>query len=518
MTINYKLTRMILPAVLLLSLFGCTQKPNSPNVVFILADDMGYGDLNCQNPESKIPTPYLDELASQGMRFTDAHSPSSVCTPTRYGILTGRYSWRTRLKKGVLWPWEPPLIESDRLTVGNMFQEAGYHTAAIGKWHLGWVWDFPDSVEVNNRLPGSQVNFNSPIEEGPITRGFNYYFGDDVPNFPPYTFIENDHVVEIPTLIKPDSLFGNRGVMQPGWRLDQVMPAITNKAVEYIKDRAENHTDQAFFLYFTLTAPHTPIAVDEQYLGKSKAGLYGDFVHEVDACVGQVLDALDKTGVAENTLVFFTSDNGSPQRDGTNYAGPVGSVKKYGHDPSRPWRGLKSDIWEGGHRVPFLVRWPGKVKAGSVNSELISHIDFMSTIAAILDIDLPDEAAPDSYDISPAIFGDSKAAGIREALVHHSGGGLFAIRQGPWKLIMGLGPGGFSGPIRQPKQGEPAGQLYNLADDPGEEHNLFNEEPEIVEQLTILLEGIRDSGLEGSGLWDSGTQGLGGSGAVTSGT
>ena len=480
--------------LLLVFMLGCSNTPDRPNVVFILADDMGYGDLNCQNAESKIPTPFLDEFASQGMRFTDAHSPSSVCTPTRYGILTGRYAWRTRLKRWVLWPWEQPLIEPGRFTVGDMFQEAGYYTACIGKWHLGWVWDFPDSVEVNSTLSGIQVNYSSPITEGPTTRGFDYYFGDDVPNFPPYTFIENDHVVQIPTILKPDSLFGHIGVMVPGWRLEQVMPTITRKAVEYIKERTTNHPDQPYFLYFSLTAPHTPIAPDQQYLGASEAGLYGDYVNEVDASVGKVLKAIDESGTAANTLVFFTSDNGSPQRDGTNYSGAVGSVRKYNHNPSGSWRGLKADIWDGGHRVPFIVRWPVRIDEGTVSDELISHVDFMRTAASVLNFDLPDDAAPDSYNLLPALYGKPDKYEIREALVHHSGAGLFSIRQGPWKLILGLGPGGFSGPIRKPKKGEPAGQLYNLEDDPGEQNNLYNENPDIVDQLTQLLDRYKKSG------------------------
>ena len=478
-------------------LCSCDLKVERPNVVFILADDMGYGDLACQNSESKIPTPFLDQLALEGMRFTDAHSPSSVCTPTRYGILTGRYAWRTRLKKGVLWQWDPPLIE-DEYTVGQMFKDAGYHTACIGKWHLGWEWAFPDSVEIKSSLPGKLVDYSATIKGGPLAKGFDYYFGDDVPNFQPYTFIENDKVVKVPTIMKPDSLFGGRGMMAEGWRLDAVMPTITQKAVDYIQEQTNKPETGPFFLFFTLTAPHTPIAPTKDFLGKSNAGLYGDFVNEVDFCVGRIMKALDDCGIADNTLVIFTSDNGSPGRNGENWSGPVSSVKRdFGHDPSYPWRGVKSDIWEGGHHVPYLVRWPGNIKAGSVNEELIGHLDFMRTMAEILNVEIPPGAAPDSYNILPAYL-DESIKPIREALVHHSGGGMFAIRQGPWKLCFGLGPAGFSGGFIGQGPGDPAGQLYNLQDDPGETKNVYFDNPDVVEQLTELLERYKREGRSGT--------------------
>ena len=477
----------------LIVLCSCSLNDDRPNVIFILADDMGYGDLACQNPESKVPTPFLDDLASEGMRFTDAHSPSSVCTPTRYAILTGRYAWRTRLKKGVLWQWDTPLIENE-YTVGKMFKDAGYQTACIGKWHLGWEWAFPDSVEINRTLPGNLVDYAAPIKGGPLAKGFDYYFGDDVPNFQPYTFIENDKVVTVPTVMKPDSLFGGRGMMAEGWRLEMVMPTITQKAVEYIQDRTSNQDSKPYFLYFTLTAPHTPIAPTEEFHGKSQAGLYGDFVNEVDFCVGEVLKAIRESGTEDNTLVIFTSDNGSPGRNGENWSGPVSSVKRdFGHDPSFPWKGVKSDIWEGGHHVPYLVRWPGNIKAGSVNGELIGHLDFMKTMSEILNVEMPLGSAPDSYNILPAYFNENDTP-IREALVHHSGGGMFAIRQGPWKLCFGLGPAGFSGGFKKAGKGEPPGQLYNIESDPQEKHNVYLDNPDVVEHLSNLLEKYKTEG------------------------
>ncbi|MCK4999859.1 MAG: sulfatase-like hydrolase/transferase, partial [Anaerohalosphaera sp.] len=445
---------------------GGKKVSSKPNIVFILADDMGYGDLACQNSESKIPTPCLDKLATEGMRFTDAHSPSAVCSPTRYGILTGRYCWRTELKSSVLWPWDRSLIEKDRLTAPMMLKDAGYSTACVGKWHLGWEWATKDNSRINDQLKigrhnnklrtefGKKIDFTQPIKGGPLGSGFDYYFGDDVPNFPPYCFVENDRVVEMPSTTKPGTMFGSPGPMQPGWKLEDVMPAITDKAVEYVEGRAAKK-DEPFFLFFTLTAPHTPIAPAAEFKGKSEAGAYGDYVYQVDHSVGQVLDALKRNGFADDTLVIFTSDNGSPGRDGSNMNGGVSTVRKYGHNPSRPWRGVKSDAWDGGHRVPFIARWPKNIPAGAVNDELICHVDFMSTAAAIIGKELPANAAEDSYNILSALKGKELDKPIREAVVHHSGGGMFCVRQGKWKLIFGLGAAGFSGPKLKPKPGEP---------------------------------------------------------------
>ncbi|MHC5005452.1 MAG: sulfatase family protein, partial [Planctomycetota bacterium] len=326
-----------------------------PNIVVILADDLGYGDPGCYNDESRIPTPRIDALAAAGIRFTDAHTPSSVCTPTRYGLLTGRYCWRTALQRSVLWPWDPPLLEPRRLTLPEVLQRAGYHTACIGKWHLGWDWPLRDGGFVTDELEGhtiprpqraawgARVDFGRATRGGPVDHGFDAYFGDDVPNFPPYCFLENDRVVSPPTVQKPDGMFGHPGPALAGWDLSAVLPTLAQRAVRYIEQRA-TQSGRPFFLYLPLTAPHTPIAPSPHFIGRSEAGWYGDFVHEVDWVVGQVLDALERTGLAGTTLGIFTSDNGSPQRDGTAMSGPIGSVPaRFGHDPSRPWRGMKSD-------------------------------------------------------------------------------------------------------------------------------------------------------------------------------
>ena len=495
---------VLIGAVALLT--SCSEEMKQPNIVIILADDLGYGDPQVYNAESKIPTPHIDGLAKEGMLFTDAHSPSSVCTPTRYGILTGQYAWRTELKKSVLWMWDKPLIPKDKLTFPKMLKSKNYTTACIGKWHLGWRWPSKEgSGYMNDTIPigdygfkgrnqlWEKIDFSKDLGGGPLEAGFDYYFGDDVPNFAPYTFFENFKLIKTPDLIKPKTMYGGVGPMSEGWDLTKVMPEITNRAVQYIEEKAR--ADQPFFLYFTLTAPHTPIAPTDQFKGISEAGLYGDFVNEVDWSVGQIIEALKKAGEFENTLLIFTSDNGSPQRDGTNMGGQIASVKKYGHDPSRPWRGMKSDAWEGGHRVPFIVSWPENIQAGSVSDEPIIHTDIISTVATFLDIKDVKESMVDSYDISSVLLGEKIDKPIRESLVHHSGNGTFAIRKGNWKLILGKNSGGFSNSLKI--EGIPVateGQLYNLSNDPSEKKNLWENNPEVVSELKALLQKYKTEG------------------------
>ncbi len=468
-----------------------------PNIVIILADDMGFGDMACQNPDSKIPTPNLDRLASQGLRFTDGHSPSAVCTPTRYSLLTGRYCWRSRLKKHVLWPWDGPLIEPDRLTLPAMLKQHGYKTACIGKWHLGWDWPTADGTSVNDEIPlgkwnrevrepfGKRVDFTTPVGGGPTTRGFDYYFGDDVPNFPPYTWIENDRITKLPAEEKPKDMFGSPGPMAPDWELDAVMPRITAKAADYIKTHAD---DTPFFLYFPLTAPHTPIAPAEDFQGKSEAGRYGDFVYQVDWTVGEIMRALEESGQAENTLLIFTSDNGSPARDGENMAGQPESVLRYGHNPSHIYRGIKTDIWDGGHRVPFLARWPGRIPEGAVCDALAGLNDLMATCAAIVGHTLPQGAAEDSVSLLPLLEAPGEASPPRKSIVHHSYHGMFAIRTARWKYIEGKGGGGWKKPDSPPRF---PGQLYDMQADPQETNNRYDAHPEIVRRLQTALEERR---------------------------
>lgn len=468
----------------------------SPNIVYILCDDLGYGDVKCLNPEGKIPTPNMDRVAAAGMTFTDAHSGSSVCSPTRYGILTGRYSWRSRLKRGVLGGLSPRLIEPGRLTVAAFLQQRGYHTAAIGKWHLGMDWVKNEGREVSQLDIESaaqvwNVDFSKPIANGPNSVGFNYYFGISASlDMVPYTFIENDHVTALPTedgdflLMPGKSGRTRRGPRAPGFEAMDVLPRLTDKAVEYIGQRsAEAKQGRPFFLYLPLNAPHTPTLPAPEWQGKSGLNAYGDFVLQTDATVGRVLDALDRHGLTDNTLVIVTSDNGcSPMAD-------FEALARGGHHPSYHFRGHKADIFDGGHRIPLLVRWPGKVQAGSTCGQLICLTDLLATCAELVGARLPDNAGEDSVSILPALLGKTTGP-LREAVVHHSINGSFAIRQGPWKLELCPDSGGWSAP----RPGSPAErdlppvQLYNLETDMGETTNVQDQHPQIVQRLTALLE------------------------------
>ena len=369
-----------------------------PNIIYILADDMGYGDMGCNNPDSKIPTPNLDRLAAQGMRFTDTHAPSSVCTPSRYALLTGRYCWRTPLKRGVLWPFDPPLIEPDRLTVAGMLRQVGYRTACIGKWHLGWEWATHDGKSANRGTAiGSRdleqrqaleqnVDYGKPMRGGTIDCGFEEYFGVDVPNFPPYAWFDQDRLTEAPSVEKPNEMFGAPGRMVPGWKLEEMIPELVRRVVDYI----ESSGSDPFFLYFPLTSPHTPIVPNEAFIGRSDAGLYGDFVCEVDWLVGEVMAALERKGIVDNTLLIFTSDNG-PECIQAAAGGCYEQIRNFDHYSMAHLRGAKRDTWEGGHRIPFIARWPDVTPAGMVCNQLTILGDFIATCAELTGVELKRE-------------------------------------------------------------------------------------------------------------------------------
>ncbi len=484
----------------LISLARDVRAAEKPNIVLILADDLGYGDVGCYNKDSKIPTPHLDQLAREGMRFTDAHSPSSVCSPTRYALLTGRYAWRTRLQRNVLGPWDRPLIAADRLTVSKLLQQHGYSTACIGKWHLGLTYATTDGQSPTSRgNPMTNVDFAQPIADGPITRGFDHYFGTLVPNYPPYCFVENDHTVGLPTERATGGLFNIPGPMDPGWKLEEILPELTRHAVRWIDDTAK--TKRPFFLYFALTSPHYPVVPAPEFIGKSQAGAYGDFVHQTDWSIGQILEALKQNGVADNTLVIFTSDNG-PEVTGEVNPGVYDRVQQFRHRSSGELRGAKRDVWEGGHRVPFITRWPGKIPAGSISDETLCHVDFMATVAVILGAKLPDNAAEDSVNVLPVLLGEQRSAPVREATVHHSAQGKFAIRRGDWVLI-NAPSGDDNGAHGEPpwlkdergytKHDQP-GELYNVREDLAERHNHFAERPQLVSELNSLLHKYQRDG------------------------
>ncbi len=465
-----------------------TRSESFPNIVYIIADDMGYGDVACLNPECKIPTPNMDRLASEGMIFTDAHSGSAVCTPTRYGILTGRYAWRTRLASGVLWGYSRPLIPKTRMTVASLLKKHGYATACVGKWHLGWDWATTDGYAFSDRSDetGESVDYSRPIVGGPLQLGFDYFFGIPASlDMLPYVYVENDRVVEAPTDFIEGTegrRFYRGGPIAPGFKHEEALPKCTEKAIAFIDNHAETRSDVPFFLYFPLNAPHTPILPAEEFQGKSGIGAYGDFVMQCDDTVGQIMQTLDRHNMTKNTLFIVTSDNGcSPMADFDDLA-------RQGHHPSYHFRGYKADIFEGGHRIPFIARWPAKVSPGSSCNDTVCLTDLMATAAAILDFDLPDDAGEDSISILPDLLG-SAAHPVREATVHHSINGSFAIRQGKWKLEFCPGSGGWSFP--QPEEAETLGlpgmQLYDLSQDIGENINVMGSHPGLVEHLTELM-------------------------------
>ena len=465
-----------------------------PNIVYILADDLGYGDVAYQNPQSKIPTPNLDRLAAQGMRFTDAHDPTAVCTPTRYGILTGRYCWRSSLKRGVLGGFSPPLIEPGRLTVAALLKQHGYSTACIGKWHLGLSWAAKAGA-TSVELKAEQIDFTKAISDGPCTRGFDYFYGISASlDMPPYVFIENDHTVVVPTDHQEaqKGQFVREGPKAPNFRFDEVLPILTTKAMAYISQHAGSGPKQPFFIYFALNAPHTPVAPATAFRGKSRAGDYGDYVAEVDWTVGEILRSLDERKLADNTLVIFTSDNG-PEKTAYDRA------QQYKHYSMGDLRGVKRDIWEGGHRVPFLGRWPGNIKPNSISNEVICQTDLLATVAAIIGAKLPDNAGEDSYSILPALLGQKLDRPLREATVHHGASGTFAIRQGNWVLIDApSGDGNKEPQWFKEERGYQAhrfpGELYDLSQDSSERRNLYGERSDKVRELKALLEKYKAEG------------------------
>ena len=454
-----------------------------PNIIIILADDLGYGDVSAFNDSSKIITPNIDNLARDGLIFTDAHSNSAVCTPTRYGLLTGRYAWRTRLKNGVLWSYDEHLIDKDRTTIASLLQEHNYKTACIGKWHLGLDWA-KDST--------GKIDFFKKIKNGPNSIGFDYFYGITASlDIPPYFYIENDRITanSIDTIEKMQGkMFWRKGPIGNDFRHIEVLPVLTEKAVDFINHQSKE--DDPFFLYFPLPAPHTPILPTKEFQGKSNTNEYGDFVLMVDNVIENIMKVLNDNKIADNTLVIFTSDNGcSPMADFEELSG-------FGHDPSYVFRGHKADIFEGGHRIPFIVRWPKKCEAGNTSEEIICLTDLLATIADIVGDSLKEDEGEDSYSILPVISGDQLYQPIREATVHHSINGSFSIRQGKWKLELCPGSGGWSYP--QPKKAKELNlhpvQLYNLETDITEEINLAKEHPEMIERMSALLQEYIDKG------------------------
>lgn len=444
---------------------------SKPNVVLILADDLGWGDVRRYFPEAVVRTPRMDQLAGEGVRFTDAHSPSSVCTPTRYGLLTGRYCWRTSLKRGVLNGESPSLIEPGRTTLASMLKAQGYRTGGFGKWHLGLG-------------SGERTDYSKDLTPGPLDFGFDEYFGIPASlDMPPYVFVDGRRIEEPPTHTIGDNgqplrgAYWRGGPIAPGFRMEDVLPKITSRACDFI-----GKSRQPFFAYVPLAAPHTPWVPNAEFQKKSNAGQYGDFVGEVDHSVGRILDAVKAAGAERNTLVILTSDNGAP------WSQPDIDASN-GHRANAYWRGQKADIFEAGHRVPFIVKWPGQTPAGTASDALVCLTDVFATLAEITGRPLEDNEGEDSFSFLEALRGGK---GMRDAVVHHSAQGMFALRHGRLKYIEGLGSGGFTKPQTiEPGPGEPPGRLYDLAADPRETNDLYRKRPEDVARLSALLHTIR---------------------------
>jgi len=473
---------------ILLGLFATlVAAADRPNVVIILADDLGIGDVSAYNENSAWQTPHIDRLASRGMSFSDAHTSSALCTPTRYGIMTGRYNWRSRQKRGGGSGVSFPLIDQERITIADLFQSEGYHTSLIGKWHLGLNWAMKAGADQKDqRGDFSGIDFSKPISNGPQSQGFDYSYGLMASlSSPPYIYVENSMPTSMPvgsSVSHDEKAFWRLGPVGEDFRHAEVLTNLTERSVDYLEERAGN--EEPFFLYVTLTAPHAPIIPTTDFIGKSNASAYGDFVVQVDHAVGRITETIAADPRLANTLVFFTSDNGqSPRADFDDDELPLA-----GHSGSMHYRGKKFDIYEGGHRVPFIASWPGQIKAGSSSDEVICTTDFMATVADLLQVDLPDNAAEDSYSFLPVVTGDTYDQPLREATVHHSSDGRFAIRQGDWKLILWPGSGGWAYPTTfEEMQRLPAFQLYNLRNDPGEVDNLMSAHPDRVDHLRDLL-------------------------------
>lgn len=512
---------------LLLTLLACATLAfaGQPNIIVFMADDLGYGDLSCYNPKGKIKTPNLDRLAGEGMRFTDAHTNAAQCSPTRYGLMTGRYSWRTRLKSAVLPHFATPLINEGRTTMASLLKSAGYATAGIGKWHLGLGWQARDGETFDPDSWAAKqidvIDFRKPLTVSPLDFGFDYYFGINASNnMLPYCYIENDRAVRVPDKRKfpaYDSEDEN-GLVSSDYVSEEIDEVLYTKARAWLENHRRDNPKQPFFIYYPSSAIHRPCLARGPFRKTTGAGLRGDKVVELDDIIGRLMRDLERLGCAHETLFIFTSDNGPRAGDPEAFLKEMAAEEwggewktgelvshpnampysvggrdlwyTYGHSAAGPLRGFKGDVYEGGHRVPFIVRWPGVVKAGAVADELICHTDVLATLAGIAGVPLANDAAEDSISFLPALKGDTAKSPLRETLILDSWYGVKAIRQGPWKLIEGPGSGGWGTVV------EPAGgvQLYNLKDDPFEMHNIAGKHPGIVDRLSALLKRYQADG------------------------
>ena len=500
-------------ALTISSFSGCGRKPlRQPNIVFILSDDLGYGDVGCYNPESKIPTPNLDKMAREGVRFTDAHSPATVCTPSRYSLLTGRMAFRTGKGSAVFeGPGGPSLIEDWRLTLGGMLQKCGYTTAVYGKWHVGLTWLDSNGERIKGQRVGDaqkiDYELSTPIPDGPMDRGFdNAFVTPNCPTTDPLYLYIDGRDVPVPATglldksTLPDHPYAwdnDRGWTAPGYEFERADLLFLEKSLKFLREHKKKSADKPFFLYLSTQSAHAPSFPAPEFQGKTEAGPHGDFIYELDHIVGEVMNELEHLGVADNTLVMFSSDNGPEVRQ------TVLMRQEYDHDAARPWRGVKRDGWEGGHRVPFIAHWPGRIRPGAVSAQTTTLTDVLATVASIVGYDLPDNAGEDSFDMLPVLLGrQDEERPVRPYTLTQSRRGQLQIRKGSWKYLDHQGSGGNNyernrdlHPYRlTEKASEAPAQLYNLETDPGETKNLYFEHPEIVRELKELLEKSKSDG------------------------
>ncbi|MHC4402816.1 MAG: sulfatase family protein [Planctomycetota bacterium] len=494
-------------AALLCLLPLAAEAAERPNVVFILADDLGYGDVACYNPESRVPTPNLDKLAAEGIRLTDAHSPSTVCTPTRYSLLTGRMAFRTGMRGVFTGVGGPCMIEEGRLTLPQMLRDQGYATACFGKWHVGMTFLDKDGRPINQNGRGAvrRVDYSRAVPDAPVHRGFDRFFGTVCCPTTDwlYAYVDGDRIPVPPEGVLdktglPDHPYSHDcrpGVIAPGFDLEEVDLVFLEKSRRFLEQHVNESPGRPFFLFHSCQAVHLPSFPSDAFKGKTQAGPHGDFIFELDTIVGELMETLEQLGVADDTLVMFSSDNGP------EVPTVVAMRRDHRHDGARPWRGMKRDQWEGGHRVPFIARWPGRIAAGSMSDHTVCLTDVMATCAAIVGAELPNAAAEDSYNVLPVLLGEAGDDPVRTYTLHQTIKLALAIRRGPWKYLDHQGSAGnnyksealkpFALPERAP---EAPGQLYNLASDPGETDNLYFKHPEIVKELKSQLDQYRQSG------------------------
>jgi arylsulfatase A len=486
--------------IIALSAFASAAKP--PNILLILTDDLGYGDVRCYNDQAKVPTPRMDRLAGEGMRFTDAHSPATVCTPTRYSVMTGRMAFRTGRHIVFQGAGGPNLIEEGRLTLPGMLRQQGYRTAMFGKWHIGLTFLDADGKPIHNNNPDGvgRIDYSRAIPDAPIHRGFDRFFGTACCPTTDwlYAFIDGDRIPVPPTGMIDRSKYSRNpytedfrdGAVAPDFDVENIDLIFLRRSIEFLENHAKSSPDKPFFLFHSTQAVHLPSIPAKTWQGKSKAGPHGDFIAQLDDNIGSLLDKIEELNLANDTLVILTSDNG-PEVTTT-----VNMRKAHEHDGARPWRGVKRDQWEGGHRVPLIVRWPEKIKPGSVTDQTASLTDIMATAAAITGFSLPDHAAEDSFDILPVLLGKDSGKPVRPYTLQQTWSAHYSIRVGQWKYIDHKGSGGndyhkwpgLDAYILSDTAPEAPGQLYDLTSDPGETTNLYFKHSERVKEMKALLD------------------------------